>query len=219
MGKVDWYRSPAWSADAQADFEARLAHARPHNRPQYLRVKAVALAEAGARPAARELLARVIREFPDVGFEVSSAYEHLGDLYRADGMVVDGCEAYRCCLERYESHGRSGTTGLCDLSLVELILEARLEDEYEEALRLLRTPELQENLVFHVQYFRYDVAYARVLMALGAPEQAPRWARSAIERSHITDPQFPRHPDVGLVPADHPALPEMQRLVDAWPDR
>jgi hypothetical protein len=30
----EWFRSPAWDKPARADFEARLARARPHNRQQ-----------------------------------------------------------------------------------------------------------------------------------------------------------------------------------------
>ncbi|MGO8956786.1 MAG: hypothetical protein ACLQFR_05360 [Streptosporangiaceae bacterium] len=39
----EWFRSPAWDESARADFEVRLSRARPHNRQQYLLIKALAL--------------------------------------------------------------------------------------------------------------------------------------------------------------------------------
>jgi hypothetical protein len=43
----DWFRTPGWDDGAREDFERRLARARPHNRPQYLKIRALALREAG----------------------------------------------------------------------------------------------------------------------------------------------------------------------------
>src|SRR4051794_38999265 len=59
----DWYRSPGWSRDDEAHFEQKLARARGANRPQYLRLKGLALGSARdeqARAAAPVLFRRVI---------------------------------------------------------------------------------------------------------------------------------------------------------------
>jgi hypothetical protein len=62
--REDWFRSPAWDQAARAEFELRLARARDHNRPQYLRIKGLALREAGLVDAARVLWQRVRSEYP-----------------------------------------------------------------------------------------------------------------------------------------------------------
>ena len=56
----DWFRSPDWSSEAQQDFEQRLRRARAYNRPQFLRIKGLALADAGEAEGARELWLRVL---------------------------------------------------------------------------------------------------------------------------------------------------------------
>jgi hypothetical protein len=51
----DWFRSPAWQPLGQAEFEGRRARARPTNRPQVLRIKALALGDAGTVNASTRL--------------------------------------------------------------------------------------------------------------------------------------------------------------------
>ena len=36
----DWFRSPGWSLEAQADFEARLERSRDWNHAQHIRIRA-----------------------------------------------------------------------------------------------------------------------------------------------------------------------------------
>ena len=76
----DWFRSPDWSPIAQAEFEARLSRARPYNRAQYLRIKGLALAEAGEKRGARQLWERVLESTEELATtQQASALEHLGD--------------------------------------------------------------------------------------------------------------------------------------------
>jgi len=81
----DWFRSPAWQPNDQAEFEQRLARARSANRPQYLRIKALALRDVGNVDAARDLHSRVAGEAAAPASEVAFAHEALGDLHRAAG--------------------------------------------------------------------------------------------------------------------------------------
>jgi hypothetical protein len=60
---AEWFRSGDWSSDAQQDFETRLGRARARNRAQYLRIKAVALIDAGNLDAATSLLRRVVDDY------------------------------------------------------------------------------------------------------------------------------------------------------------
>ena len=56
----EWFRSGDWSPEAQEDFEARLKRARSHSRPQYLRIKGLALQQAGEVAGARQMWNRVL---------------------------------------------------------------------------------------------------------------------------------------------------------------
>lgn len=67
MAPTEWFRTSDWDDDARAEFEKRLGRARDHNRPQYLRIKALALRDAGDKQAAGSLLRRVLDEYPTAG--------------------------------------------------------------------------------------------------------------------------------------------------------
>ena len=94
----DWFRSPRWDAACREDFEVRLRRARPTNRPQYLRIKALAL-ETENPGAAEGLFERVIREYPD-STDAVFAVERVGDLQRSSGDLVQAEATYRSLLAR-----------------------------------------------------------------------------------------------------------------------
>lgn len=83
----EWFRSPEWTPAAQANFEARLARSRAYNRAQYMRIKGLALREAGHIDGARELWTRVLETEIEHWPQVSGSLEHLGDSYRQDDPV------------------------------------------------------------------------------------------------------------------------------------
>src|SRR5260370_31304089 len=119
-----WDRSPDYSLAAMADFDKRLSKARPNDRVQHLRVKVVILSELchpDADFAAIELLSRVINEHAEVWYEVNFAHEKLGSLLERMGRYADAEREYRWVVKSYEK-SRSGTSGVCDLALAELII-------------------------------------------------------------------------------------------------
>ena len=84
----DWFRSAGWNARAQEEFEQRLRRARPFNRSQYLRIKALALMAHGGKAegcGARELLVRLIDSYPESG-DVVMAHEHPASSMFAMGI-------------------------------------------------------------------------------------------------------------------------------------
>lgn len=80
----DWFRSTAWDEQARTEFEAKLARSAAHNRPQYLRIKAIALDGAGLTDDALTLLERVTDDYPD-SLDCVSAFELQGDILRRSG--------------------------------------------------------------------------------------------------------------------------------------
>lgn len=92
-GMREWYRTPDWAADAQADFERRLRRARGQ-RSEYLRIKAAALQEAGLLDEAADLYERFLAEHPD-GFGTTYVLELLGDVAREQGRLADAVRRYR----------------------------------------------------------------------------------------------------------------------------
>lgn len=131
---TEWFRTPDWSESARDEFERRLSRARDTSRPQYLRIKALALANADEVDGATALWNRVIDEFPN-SLDATTALEHLGDTARGLGRREDAERYYRMVLERRPT--RSGTTGMVEVSLAELLIDEKNEQRCNAALELL----------------------------------------------------------------------------------
>jgi tetratricopeptide (TPR) repeat protein len=206
----EWFRTPDWSTRAQEEFEERLRRARPYNRPQYLRIKALALMEQGGKleaTGARELLARVIELYPESG-DVVLAHEHLGELDARNGdrrsAVAHFTAALRLAPVRH-------TYGDAALRLPELLIEDGSDRAREEATQVLDAM-ASGDLVFASQRFRYAVARARIAHAARDDISARRYAVDALREAEGCAPDFPRHPTVGLVNADKKVLKEIRKL-------
>jgi tetratricopeptide (TPR) repeat protein len=207
----EWFRSPDWSAQAQEQFEQRLRRARAFNRPQYLRIKALALMDDGGKAkatGARELLARVIDTYPESG-DVVMAYEHLAELDVREGARSSAEAHYRTALRLSPERHVFGDAAL---RLPELLIEDGSDSKRVEARELLDglTP---DDLVFASQRFRYAVARARLERASGNRSAAKRYAEAALAEAARETPDFPRHPTVGRVGVDRKVLQEMRDLL------
>ncbi|AEV85452.1 hypothetical protein ACWT_4430 [Actinoplanes sp. SE50] len=206
---TDWYRTTEWHESAQAEFERRLARARPSSRGQYLRIKAVSLAEAGIVDGARDLYRRVVKVDPD-GSSAASATELLGDLERAQGNAAVAEQHYRTLLDRWPT--LNGTSRLAELSLAELLTEHGDAHHLAEADRLLIAC-ADRGLAFDDAIFRWNVARARLADRLGDDQSRAAAATTALALVG-KGPQLPRHPDVGLVRTDEATLRWLKRLTN-----
>jgi Flp pilus assembly protein TadD len=205
---AEWFRSRDWSSDAQQDFETRLGRAHAGNRAQYLRIKALALIDAGNLDAATALLHRVVDDYDDDWIQVTASHEHLGDIYRSTDDL-DGAESeYRQVLML--SPNLSGTTGEVHLKLGEVLLAAGTDD-FAEIDQLIAAA--RPHAVFNTSAFRANVLDARVAAAVGDVER--RRASAAAALSLVNSPsQFSRHPTVGLVDASPSLLAEVEAMAD-----
>ena len=137
----EWFRSQDWSPQAREDFEQRLRRAREINRPQYLRIKALALLGHGGNAetvGARELLSRVIDNYPEAG-DVVMAHEHLGEIDVSEGQPASAVEHYRTALRLAPERNVYGDAAL---RLPELLIEeggTHKRSEAESLLRAVRT--------------------------------------------------------------------------------
>jgi tetratricopeptide (TPR) repeat protein len=189
----DWFRSPSWTPEARRDFEQRLGRARRSGRPQYLRIKALALHAAGNDEGSEELLARIIAEYPEPASEVAFAYEKRGDLFRSRGLPSDAEASYRAAIAVVPS--LSGTTGEVHLVLAEILLSRDGAAAGSEVESLLATA--RSNLKFNSTAFRWHVLRARLAAARGDLDARRSAAQEALAIVGA-DPQFSRHPTVGL---------------------
>jgi tetratricopeptide (TPR) repeat protein len=199
----DWFRSPAWDADAQADFERRLARARGHSRPQYVRIKGLALADAGEVHAARVLWERVL-DSDGYEFEKAAAREHLADSYAAEDPER-AIQLFRTIVD-----SRSGTTSTKQIKLAELLLDRGTHDDLSEANGLL-SEWVHSSLPFPAAKFRWNLAVIRLSEASKDREAIRDAAHRALDLAD-QGPVFARHPTVGVVEADSATINRLQDL-------
>lgn len=218
----DWFRSSRWSEEVVAEFERRLARARPHNRLQYLVIQAGHLCsqpDPTLRANGRELLRRAIDgegEFHDL--HAKTARENLADNLAAEGMLDAAVDAYRDTLRAIASspNGRSGTSGGTELSFAEALLRRRGPHDLSEAQQLLdsidraSTPAI--SLFRHVTT-RYLMARSELHRALGETEVADEYAQLALEG--LEAPAFPVRPTTPAPPSELPPAAALAAVVEA----
>lgn len=210
----DWAHEVTFDGPTMAEFERRLARARPGNRAQYLRVKGARLLGAGldeALPVAISLLRRVVDDHDDL-LQVPWSHELLGEAYRRMGDLDRAEHHYRKCLETADER-RNGTSNVTELSLAEVLLKQSRPDE---ALQLLDDEELRGRLTWNSSIYRYCLARARAERATGG-EPAP-WSREALRLAEEDEPQLPHKPTIGRVQATREELAELRHhLADNTP--
>jgi tetratricopeptide (TPR) repeat protein len=202
----EWFRSPSWDEDARSAFEKRLRRAKPHNRPQYLRIKALALIEADLRGEAILLLRRIVDDYPE-SFEVRFAHELLGNAWRDAGRLGDAEREYRSVLA--VAPDLNGTTGEVHLLLAEVLFERGANETTDEIQALLETAKPHVRLI--TTAFRRFVLVARVAERAGDLDVQRSAAVQALDLVGAP-PQFARHPTVGIVDAKPETIADLRRL-------
>jgi predicted Zn-dependent protease len=204
---TEWYRTTSWDAPAREEFEARLRRARADSRPQYLRIKAHALAGAGRPRDAEQLLRRLLAEYPDA-FDAPSAMEALGDLAAEEGRLAEAVDWYRRLLERQPDLNK--TTGTARISLAAALVRLGRHDEALAALDDVDDTALTMNSAV----FGFRAVLAEAAAGLGDRETAAQAARSALDLLDAPD-QFARHPGVGRARPTRAQLHRVRALARA----
>lgn len=204
----DWFRSPDWSPRAQADFEARLKRSRDWNHAQYIRIKGLALKEAGLLQPARELWERILDQDLGHEFEKAGTLEHLGDSYR-DTEPERAAQYYRRLLSEHPT--LNGTTATVEIALAELEMAKGRRADTDEALTLLNSFLERGTSQFPNVLFRWHLVLIDVAQATGEKETVQRAARTALDLAD-RGPVFPRHKEVGVVRADAKMLKRLRKL-------
>jgi hypothetical protein len=209
MGADDWFRSDDWSEEDQEHFEAKLARARRASRPQYLRIKGLALLHATddeRRQAGVTLLERVLDDYADDEVAAAGAHVALARYHEEADEPRRSAAHYHETLRLQE--GTSVSFG-AELLLAELIVRHRFEDSYSEADELLDAV-LATGSIFRVEQFRYAVARMRLARRRDRDDEAAAFALGALYLFANNQPASSYHPDVGLIRADDATLGELQ---------
>ncbi len=185
----EWFRSSDWDARARAEFETRLARARPYNRPRYLMIKAVALEASGQDADAVTLLRRVLDEYPD-SLDAASCAERLADHHLARGDAPAAERHYRRSMELRPD--LTATTGEVHIGLAEAL---SAQKRYDEALGELDYLPATDLTLSH-GVCRWNAALADAALGVGEYQMAREAASRALALLGAPD-QFSRHRGVG----------------------
>jgi Tfp pilus assembly protein PilF len=206
----EWFRSPSWREPDRELFEAKLARARKHNKAQYVRIKALSLAESGdttACTAAGELFDRIFRDYPDDELQVTMAHADKARWHRRRGEHDEAVEHYRRAVALEDVLGSIDWGA--DLDLAELLVE-RNEDLDEAQAMLDRAA--ADDVAFKLQRWRWLATDARLAAKLGQRDRSMASAGAALELLDDDSPDFPRHPDLGHIDTDRGTIRELKRL-------
>ena len=201
LGRVasdEWYCSATWDGRAGEAFEARLRRARDYNRPQYLKIKGLALLESGQEADGVALLSGVLDEYPD-SLDAAYCAESLGDYRLAEGDASAAEAHYRQALALQPD--QNATTGEVHIGLAEALAAQQRYDDALQALELVPVT----HLTLNHSVCRWNAALADAALGLGAVQVARDAAGRALALLDAPD-QFSRHAGVGRA-----ALTEVQR--------
>lgn len=206
-----WYRTPDYDQAAKTEFSHRYNRARRPYRVQYKVIKAIHLMEAGGPGAinwAEEILTEVTLDNDAYRHDHAHAFETLAELHRRTGQWELAVHALEQWIE-IASPTMSGTSGLPDLTLAEILLESD-PDGLLKVAGLLSSQPLIERIKFNFQRFRYLLATAWACRQLGQDPGPP--ARRALDLLDSDQPKFPRHPAVRRIHANEQTIRELRDL-------
>ena len=191
---MDWFRTLEWTLVDQEHFERKLGRARKESRSQYLRIKGLALEEAGLTDAARTLFVRAAVEAGKCPEEESYALECLADSIFAS----DPEESERLLRRVLELNpDLQSTSNMADLHLAQLLIRRGTPDSLVEARQLLDSWEARGAGDFPVQLFQAAVARARWNDVSSQHVEAAEWAARALEIAGV-ESEFDNAPGLAV---------------------
>jgi hypothetical protein len=210
-----WFRSADWDEASQAEFTAKLARARPHNRYQYRRIKALALLETHDR--AHEAAGRALLEenlaLPDLPPHERTLA--LGTLARSDlagGRLISASRFLRDALAM-GGPDASGTTGEEEIELAEALMAKGGDGDIREAKALLDR-RASDPPVFVRSRYRLAVAQVRASLLIADVSAAAGWASTALDLAAARHSGLRHHPELGLVEADEAQLAWLREVAE-----
>jgi hypothetical protein len=102
------------------------------------------------------------------------------------------------------------------LRIVEIILTTNQKERFEEAYVMLLdfTEVFDKRTLFNNLLFDYYALGARLCFVMNKLSDAKQCADRALELAQIKEPQFPRHPKVGLVEASESQIDELKKIAE-----
>ena len=212
-----WYRKTTWSSEDQDAFFTRLKRCRADSKPQYVRIQALYLSDAGLHKESLGLSNYFLAEYTN-DFELSSLFLTRAQAFEAVGELDSAIQAFRSSLAAERARPNIRTSAWLDFGLFAIM--HGLEDLYPEVESVLEEFSEDSSLVFPKMRFDYLAVQAHLYEKSGELVEAAECAREALESAKVTHSGFSRHSDVGLVRDVPPKLlQQLNRLASGRPSR
>lgn len=192
--KKEWYRRSVWSSEDAKEFDNKLMRAQAGNRPQYLRIQAVHLAEASLDAPALQLLERMLVEYPDDHF-IALAHSQRADILLRLEKIEEAIVAYRQAMEAQRAKPNVHTNAYLEFAW--LVANTNRVSLFDEALNMLE--EFGGDEAFPVLIFKYFGALAIIQATNGNLSAASGHAKKALAAMKEKESGFRNHPNIGLV--------------------
>lgn len=192
----DWYRQTSWNEAEQHEFFARLKRARKANRPQYLRIQATHLAEAGLHQDSIQLLDRFM-QIDDGSIDLAAAWLLYAESSIALGHDEKAIKAFRACLRAERARPNVQTEAW--LLFPWFLVACKRSELHAEAQSVLDEFEDVRSRSFPISNYRYHCVRALLSAEAGDQVSARYHARLALESASANDSGYRYHTTAGLV--------------------
>ena len=196
MSSDDWYRRTTWTDEDRVAFNARLERARRYNRPQYLRIQAVHLADVGNHSAALEMLTQFLK-LDDGSIDLAQAQLQRAEALLATGNEEEAIIAFRASLDAERKRPNVQTEAW--LLFPWFIVEVQNIQLYAEAHDVLTEFSKVRSPSFPISDYRFQCIKAILLAHDGDLTQAKGFAHQALAASNAKHSGYRYHPKLGLV--------------------
>lgn len=194
----DWFRKKTWAKDDEEHFFTKLARARKDGRAQYLKIQAIELLYTKDNKLlniAKELLQKVLDDYPDNNLEKSSVYETFGDIFLLEKNIEKAIEYYRKAIDFEKVYPNVKTNS--DIIYSELIIKNQLTNEYLNVEKILE--EKISGLLFPIDKYKVFSMLAILNYYNSNIQTAKEYALLANENAQAETSGLRYHKHLGIV--------------------
>ena len=189
-------------------------HEGDDSKSQYLRIQASYLLgdnNYDISTIGEKLMHRVIEEYYDEVGSTVFAVKQLADFYMDKNEYLKASSYYHQGvmhpLNKRREHGNNDLP----LRYIDAVLKGNLEDQYAQAFKVFnKFP--KKSFTFINDEYLYVKVGAILNDRVGDRDDAIRFAKIALEKAEITDPEFPKYPDLGSIEFTKEELDELIRI-------
>ncbi|KAF2331773.1 hypothetical protein [Flavobacterium ginsenosidimutans] len=195
---IDWYRKKSWTKEDEEHFFTKLSRARKDGRAQYLKIQAIELVETKEPKllnVAKELLEKILDEYPNDNFNKSSVYNTLGDIFLLENTTEKAIEYYKKSIDFEKVYPNVKTDSYLIYS--ELIIKNQLSHEYLSVEKLLE--ENISDLLFPIDKYKVFSILAILNYYNSKKEIAKEYAELANENAQAETSGLRYHKYLGII--------------------